>query len=138
MQSLSYFMPSLLGKVLSECEADEVVVIYCSFLPHPSLLLRFSLRLGHARGLTVHRTVIQRPCAASLRQKTLSTLLACSLCTLYITIITTANAPPSRSAETTLIFFSASSLSSVSSELISSRSSLRFESSPSLYPEPRP
>ena len=34
--------------------------------PHPSLLLRFSLRLGHARGLTVHRTVIQRPCAASL------------------------------------------------------------------------
>ena len=28
---------------------------------------KFSLRLGHARGLTVHRTVIQYPRAATLR-----------------------------------------------------------------------
>ena len=34
--------------------------------PPPGYIESFSLRLGHLRGLTVHRTVIQYPQAASL------------------------------------------------------------------------
>ena len=47
---------------------------------HYSLFLRirYSLLLGHVRGLTVHRTVIQYPHAASLRQKQHSVVFVCS------------------------------------------------------------
>ena len=43
------------------------------------LRIRYSLRLGHSSGLTVHWTVIQYLGAASLRQKRLLTVFACSL-----------------------------------------------------------
>ena len=49
-------------------------------LSHYSLFLRirYSLLLGHVRGLTVHRTVIQYPHAASLRRKQHSVVFVCS------------------------------------------------------------
>ena len=57
-----YFYESPL-RVSFSSVAKNLAAVYCADFAGGA---RFSLRLGHARGLTVHRTVIQHPRAASL------------------------------------------------------------------------
>ena len=69
MRFFVFYNPSVTASRATSLCTREAFLNPCKSLPHPPFATRtvhLSLRLGHARGLTVHRTVIQYPRAASL------------------------------------------------------------------------